>query len=116
MIKLKDILNEASTSESYQQMLNMMKNAIPMIFKKEEGKLQAKYYYKVMQSKVVGPFNQALLRGDPKAKEVWPEVSKVIYKNINDFYKEDTMVQKKLHSERNKTLVMMGKFGKKLEV
>ena len=34
MIKLKDILNEASTSESYQQMLNMMKNAIPMIFKK----------------------------------------------------------------------------------
>jgi len=116
MIKLKDILNEASTSESYQQMLNMMKNAIPMIFKKEEGKLQAKYYYKVMQSPVVGPFNQALLRNDPEAIKLWPKVSKVIYKNINDFYKEDTMVQKKLHSERNKTLVMMGKFGKKLEV
>ena len=116
MIKLKELLNEDSVSPSFRQMINMMKNGIPMMFPKEEGKLQAKYYYKVMQSSVVGPFNQALLRGDPKAKELWPEVSKVIYKNINVFYKEDTMVQKKLHSERNKTLVMMGKFGKKLDV
>ena len=40
MIKLKDILKEASTSESYGQMVNMMKNGIPMIFPREEGKLQ----------------------------------------------------------------------------
>ncbi len=40
MIKLKDILNEASTSESFSQMINLMKNGIPMIFPREEGKLQ----------------------------------------------------------------------------
>ena len=116
MIKLKDILNEASTSESYQQMRNMLKNGLPMIFKKEEGKLQAKYYYKVMQNGDVGVFIQALSVGDPKAIKLWPKVSKVIYKNINDYYKEDIMVKKKLHSERNKLLIMMGKYGKKLSV
>ena len=116
MIKLKDILNEASTSESYGQMINMMKNGIPMIFKPEEGKLQSKYYYKVMQSPVVGPFNQALLRNDPKAIKLWPKVSKVIKKNMDDFYKEDIMVKQKLNTERNKMWTMMGKFGKKLKV
>ncbi len=40
MIKLKKLLNEASTSESYGQMLRLFKNAIPMIFPREEGKLQ----------------------------------------------------------------------------
>jgi hypothetical protein len=116
MIKLKDILNEASTSESFSQMKNLMSNAIPMMFPKEEGKLQAKYYYNIMQSPVVGSFNQALLRGDTSAIKLWPKVSKVIYKNINDYYKEDIMVKKKLHSERNKLLIMMGKYGKKLSV
>ena len=116
MIKLKDILNEASTSESYGQMINLMKNGIPMIFKKEEGKLPAKYYYKVMQNGDVGVFIQALQVGDPKAMKLWPKVSKVIKKNMDDFYKEDIMVKKKLHSERNKVLIMMGKYGKKLKV
>ena len=116
IIKLKAILNEASTSESFSQMKNLMKNLIPMMLKKEEGGLQAKYYYKIMQSPVVGPFNQALLRNDPEAIKLWPKVSKVIYKNINDYYKEDIMVKKKLHSERNKLLIMMGKYGKKLKV
>ena len=87
-----------------------------MIFKPEEGKLQSKYYYKVMQSPVVGPFNQALLRNDPKAIKLWPKVSKVIKKNMDDFYKEDIMVKQKLNTERNKMWTMMGKFGKKLKV
>ena len=116
MIKLKDILNEASTSESYGQMLRMMKNAIPMIFKKEEGKLQKKYYDMVMNNGDVGVFIQAVSLGDPKAIKLWPKVSKVIKKNMDDFYKEDIMIQKKLNSERNKVLIMMGKYGKKLEV
>ena len=116
MIKLKDILNEASTSESFSQMRNLMKNIIPMMLKKEEGGLQAKYYYKVMQNGDVGVFIQRLSVGDPSAIKLWPKVSKVIYKNINDYYKEDIMVKKKLHSERNKLLIMMGKYGKKLEV
>ena len=116
MIKLKDILNEASTSESYGQMLNMMKNGIPMIFKKEEGELQRKYHDKVMNNGDVGVFLQAIQVGDPKAIKLWPKVSKVIYKNINDYYKEDIMIKKKLNSERNKVLIMMGKYGKKLSV
>ena len=116
MIKLKDILNEASTSESFQQMRNMLKNGIPMIFKKEEGELQRKYHDKVMNNGDVGVFIQAVSLGDPKAIKLWPKVSKVIKKNMNDFYKEDIMIKKKLNSERNKVLIMMGKYGKKLEV
>ena len=77
MIKLKDILNEASTSESFQQMRNMLKNGIPMIFKKEEGELQRKYHDKVMNNGDVGVFLQAIQVGDPKAIKLWPKVSKV---------------------------------------
>ena len=123
IIKMKDLinqekllLNEASTSESYGQMKNLMSNGIPMIFKKEEGKLQSKYYYKVMQNGDVGVFIQALAVGDPKAIKLWPKAEKVIKKNIADYHKEDIMVKKKLHSERNKLLIMMGKYGKKLSV
>ena len=116
MIKLKKILKEASTSESFGQMKNMMSNGIPMIFKKEEGKLQAKYYYKVMQNGDVGVFIQALVTGDPKAIKLWPKVEKVIKKNIDAFYKEDIMIKKKLNTERNKLWMLMGKYGKKLKV
>ena len=116
IIKLKDILNEASTSESFSQMKNLMKNGIPMMFPKEEGELQAKYYYKVMQNGDVGVFIQRLSVGDPSAIKLWPKVSKVIYKNINDYYKEDIAVKKKLHNERNKLLILMGKYGKKLKI
>ena len=116
MIKLKKILKEASTSESFGQMKNMMSNGIPMIFKKEEGKLQAKYYYKVMQNGDVGVFIQALSVGDPKAIKLWPKVEKVIKKNIDAFYKEDIMIKKKLNTERNKLWMMLGKYGKKLKV
>ena len=116
MIKLKDILKEASTSESFSQMKNLMSNGIPMMFPKEEGKLQAKYYYKVMQNGDVGVFIQRLSVGDPSAIKLWPKVSKVIYKNINDYYKEDIMIKKKLNTERNKLWMMLGKYGKKLKV
>ena len=116
MIKLKDILNEASTSESYGQMVNLMKNGIPMIFPREEGELQRKYYDKVMNNGDVGVFLQAIQVGDPKAIKLWPKVEKVIKKNIADFYKEDIMIKKKLNIERNKMLMMMSKYGKKLSV
>ena len=115
-MKLQDLLKEVSTSESYGQMLNLFKNAIPMMFPKEEGKLQTKYYHKVMQNGDVGVFVQAIQVGDPKAIKLWPKVSKVIYKNINDYYKEDIAVKKKLHNERNKLLILMGKYGKKLKI
>ena len=116
MIKLKDILNEASTSESYGQMVNLMKNGIPMMFPREEGELQRKYYDKVMNNGDVGVFLQAIQVGDPKAIKLWPKVEKVIKKNIADFYKEDIMIKKKLNIERNKMLMMMSKYGKKLSV
>jgi len=64
MIKLKDILKEASTSESFSQMKNLMSNGIPMIFPREEGELQKKYYDKVMNNGDVGVFIQALSVGD----------------------------------------------------
>ena len=116
MIKLKDILNEASTSESFQQMRNMLKNGIPMIFKKEEGELQEKYYSKTVSNGDVGALIQAVMVGDPKAIKLWPKAEKVIKKNIADFYKEDIMIKKKLNIERNKVLMLMGKYGKKLSV
>ena len=116
IIKLKDILNEASTSESYGQMVNLMKNGIPMIFPREEGELQKKYYDKVMNNGDVGVFLQAIQVGDPKAIKLWPKVSKVIYKNINDYYKEDIKEKQKKNTERNKMLMMLGKYGKKLKV
>ena len=123
IIKMKDLinrekllLNEASTSESFSQMKNIMKNGIPMMFPKEEGKLQAKYYYKVMQNGDVGVFIQALVTGDPKAIKLWPKVEKVIKKNIDDYYKEDIMIKQKLNTERNKMWMMLGKYGKKLKV
>mgnify|MGYP001388445701 CR=1 FL=1 len=123
IIKMKDLinrekllLNEASTSESFGQMVNMMKNGLPMIFPREEGKLQKKYYEKVMNNGDVGVFIQALQVGDPKAIKLWPKVSKVIKKNIDDFYKEDIMIKQKLNTEKNKMWMMMGKFGKKLKV
>ena len=47
MIKLKDILNEASTSESFYQMRNLMSNLIPMMLRREEGGLQKKYHDKI---------------------------------------------------------------------
>ena len=112
----KNNIKEASTSESYGQMVNMMKNGIPMIFKREEGKLQSKYYDKVMNNGDVGVFLQALQVGDPKAIKLWPKVEKVIKKNIDDYYKEDIMIKQKLNTERNKMWMMMGKFGKKLKV
>ena len=116
MIKLKKLLNEASTSESYGQMVNLMKNGIPMMFPREEGELQRKYYDKVMNNGDVGVFLQAIQVGDPKAIKLWPKVEKVIKKNIADFYKEDIMIKKKLNIERNKMLMMMSKYGKKLSV
>ena len=69
-----------------------------------------------MQSPVVGPFVQALHRGDPKAMKLWPKVEKVIKKNIDAYYKEDIMIKQKLNTERNKMWMMMGKFGRKLKV
>ena len=116
MIKLKDILNEASTSESYQQMRNLLKNGLPMIFPREEGELQEKYYSKTVHNGNVAELIQAVMVGDPKAIKLWPKAEKVIKKNIADFYKEDIAVKKKLHSERNKVLILMGKYGKKLEI
>jgi|TARA_R110000772_G_scaffold126520_1_gene233586 hypothetical protein len=116
MIKLKDILNEASTSPSYQQMRNMLKNGLPMIFPREEGELQEKYYSKTVSNGDVGALIQAVMVGDPKAIKLWPKAEKVIKKNIADFYKEDIMIKKKLNIERNKVLMMMGKYGKKLSV
>ena len=35
MIKLKNILNEASTSESFSQMKNLMSNLKPMMLRRE---------------------------------------------------------------------------------
>ena len=64
----------------------------------------------------VGVFLQAIQVGDPKAIKLWPKVEKVIKKNIADFYKEDIMIKKKLNIERNKMLMMMSKYGKKLSV
>tara|TARA_R100001460_G_scaffold42112_1_gene78097 strand:+ start:274 stop:627 length:354 start_codon:yes stop_codon:yes gene_type:complete len=116
MIKLKKLLNEASTSESYQQMRNLLKNGLPMIFPREEGELQEKYYSKTVHNGDVAALIQAVMVGDPKAIKLWPKAEKVIKKNIADFYKEDIMVKKKLNSERNKLLIMMGKYGKKLKV
>ena len=115
MVK-EEMLKEASTSESFSQMKNLMGNGIPMIFKKEEGKLPAKYYYKTMQNGDVGVFIQRLAVGDPSAIKLWPKVSKVIKKNMDNYYKEDIMIKQKLNTERNKMWTMMGKFGKKLKV
>ena len=116
LIKLNDILIDASTSESFSQMRNLMKNLIPMMLKKEEGGLQAKYYYKIMQSGDVGVFIQALSVGDPKAIKLWPKVEKIIKKNLDSFYKEDIKEKLKRNTERNKMLMMLGKYGKKLKV
>ena len=116
MIKLKDILNEASTSESYGQMLRLFENAIPMIFKPEEGKLQKKYHDIVMRNGDVSGFLQAISVGAPEAMKLWPKVSKVIKKSMDNYYKEDIMIKQKLNTERNKMWMMMRKFGKKLKV
>ena len=92
MIKLKNILNEASTSESFSQMKNLMSNGD------------------------VGVFIQALSVGDPKAIKLWPKVEKIIKKNLDSFYKEDIKEKQKRNTERNKMLMMLGKYGKKLKV
>ena len=123
IIKMRDLLNreklllnEASTSESYQQMRNLLKNGLPMIFPREEGKLQEKYYSKTVHNGDVAALIQAVMVGDPKAIQLWPKASKVIKKNIDDFYKEDIMIKQKLNTERNKMWMLMGKYGKKLKV
>jgi len=87
-----------------------------MMLKKEEGGLQAKYYYKIMQSGDVGPFVQALHRGDPKAIKLWPKVEKIIKKNLDAFYKEDIKEKQKQNTERNKMWMLLSKYGKKLKV
>ena len=116
MIKLKDILNEASTSESFSQMKNLMSNLIPMMLRREEGGLQKKYHDSIMNNGDVGVFIQALHYGKPEAMKLWPKVEKVIKKNIDAFYKEDIMIKQKLNTERNKMWMMLGKYGKKLKV
>jgi len=116
MIKLKDILNEASTSESFYQMRNLMSNLIPMMLRREEGGLQKKYHDKIMNTGDVGVFIQALSVGDPKAIKLWPKVEKIIKKNLDSFYKEDIKEKQKRNTERNKMLMMLGKYGKKLKV
>ena len=109
-------LTEASTSESYGQMLRLFKNAIPMIFRPEEGKLQKKYHDLVMNNGDVNGFLQAISVGDPKAMKLWPKVSKVIKKSMDNYYKEDIMIKQKLNTERNKMWMLLGKYGKKLKV
>ena len=116
MIKLKDLLKEASTSESFSQMRNLMSNAIPMMLRREEGGLQKKYHDKIMSNGDVGVFIQALSVGDPKAIKLWPKVEKIIKKNLDSFYKEDIKEKQKKNTERNKMLMMLGKYGKKLSV
>ena len=116
MIKLKDLITEASTSESYGQMLRLFQNAIPMIFKPEEGKLPKKYHDLVMNNGDVNGFLQAISVGDPKAMKLWPKVSKVIKKSMDNYYKEDIMIKQKLNTERNKMWMLLGKYGKKLKV
>ena len=116
MIKLKKLLNEASTSESFSQMKNLMKNGIPMIFPREEGELQKKYHDSIMNNGDVGVFLQAIQVGDPKAIKLWPKVEKIIKKNLDSFYKEDIKEKQKENTERNKFLMMLGKYGKKLKV
>ena len=112
----KNNIKEASTSESYQQMRNMLKNGLPMIFPREECEIQRKYYDKVMNNGDFGVFIQAIQVGDPKAIKLWPTVEKVIKKNIDAFYKEDIMIKQKLNTERNKMLGLLSKYGKKLKV
>ena len=116
MIKLKKLLNEASTSESFSQMRNLMSNAIPLMLRREEGGLQKKYHDKIMDNGDVGVFIQALSVGDPKAIKLWPKVEKVIKKNLDSFYKEDIKEKQKQNTERNKMWMMLGKYGKKLKV
>ena len=123
IIKMRDLLNqeklqlnEASTSESYGQMFRLMKNAIPMMFPKGEGELQAKYYAKTVHNGDVAALIQAVMVGDPKAIKLWPKVSKVIKKNMDSFYKEDIKEKQKQNTERNKLWMLLGKYGKKLKV
>ena len=111
-----DKVNEASTSESFSQMKNLMKNAIPMMLKREEGGLQKKYHDSIMNNGDVGVFIQALVVGDPKAIKLWPKVEKIIKKNLDSFYKEDIKEKQKQNTERNKMWMMLGKYGKKLKV
>ena len=116
MIKLKKLLNEASTSESFSQMKNLMKNGIPMMFPREEGELQKKYYDKVMNNGDVSVFIQALHYGKPEAMKLWPKVEKIVKKNLDNFYKEDVKEKQKENTERNKLWMMLGKYAKKLKV
>ena len=116
MIKLKDLIKEASTSESFSQMRNLMSNAIPLMLRREEGGLQKKYHDSIMNNGDVGVFIQALSVGDPKAIKLWPKVEKIIKKNLDNFYKEDIKEKQKQNTERNKWLMMLGKYGKKLKV
>jgi len=116
MIKLKKLLNEASTSESFSQMKNLMSNAIPMMFPKEEGAPYDKWYYKTMQNGDVGVFIQALSVGNPKAIKLWPKVSRVIQKNMQGLFKDLTKEHKKNLDKNNKLAHMLAKYGKQLEV
>ena len=93
-----------------------MKNAIPMMLKREEGGLQKKYHDSIMNNGDVGVFIQALQVGDPKAIKLWPKVSKVIKKNIDDLYKETIKWKQKDNTDKNKMWMLMGNYGKKLKV
>ena len=115
MVK-EEMLKEASTSESYGQMKNLMKNAIPMMFPKEEGKPYDKWYYKTMQNGDVGSFIQALSVGDTKAIKLWPKVSRVIQTNMQGLFKDLTKEHKKKLDDNNKLAHLLAKFGKKLKV
>ena len=111
-----DKVNEASTSESFSQMKNLMKNAIPMMLKREEGGLQKKYHDSIMNNGDVGVFIQALHYGKPEAMKLWPKVEKIVKKNLDNFYKEDVKEKQKENTERNKLWMMLGKYAKKLKV
>jgi len=109
--KLKEGVNQ-----SYKQMLNLMKNAIPMMFRREEGGLEKKYHDSIMNNGDVGVFIQALHYGKPEAMKLWPKVEKIVKKNLDNFYKEDVKEKQKENTERNKLWMMLGKYAKKLKV
>ena len=113
MIKMKKLLKEDSVSPSFRQMINLFKNAIPMMFPKEEGKPYDKYYYQVMQNGDVGSFVQALHRGDPKTKELWLKVAPVVQKAMQGLFKELTAEHKKKLDDNNKLAHMLSKSERK---
>ena len=94
MIKLKDILNEASASPSIAKALNHLRFLSVHVFPEDAGAKWNIIKYMHKGSHPLGKYYRALQKGDPTAKDHWKPARKFIEDRFKQMIKGKSVIQK----------------------